>query len=70
MPHVVAVAHHDRQRDHAHGDDRGRDRAGDRAEDRADEDHRIGEAARHRAEELAGAFEQVLGQAAALEDEC
>ena len=49
----VAVAHHDRQRDHAHGDHRGRDGAGDGAENRADEDHRIGEAAADRAEQLA-----------------
>ena len=35
--HVVAVLHHDRQRDHAHGDDRGGDGAGDGAEDGADQ---------------------------------
>ena len=66
--HVVAVAHHDRQRDEAHRDHRGGDRAGDRAEDRADHDHRIAEAAAHRAEQLAQAVEQILGEAAALED--
>ena len=66
--HVVAVALHHRQRDHRHGDHRGRHRAGDRAEHRADQDDGIGEAAGDLAEELAGAFEQVLGEAAALED--
>ena len=64
----IAVAHHRRHRDDAHGDDRGRDRAGDRAQNGADEDHRIGEPAAHRAEQLSDRIEQVLGQAAALED--
>ena len=68
MPHVVAVAHHHRQRDQPHGDHRGRDRAGDGAEHGADQDHRVGEPAAHRAEQLADPFEQVLGEAAALED--
>ena len=68
VAHVVAVARHHRQRDQPHGDDRGGDRAGDGAEDRADEDHRIGQAAAHAAEQLAEAFEQILGQAAAFED--
>ena len=65
---IVAVARHHRQRDQPHGDDRGRDRAGDRAEQRADEDDRIGEAAAHRAEQLAHRVEQVLGEPAALQD--
>ena len=64
----IAVAQHDRQRDQAHGDDRGGHRAGDGAEDGADEDHRIGQPAAHRPEQLAEAFEQILGQPAALED--
>ncbi len=64
----VAVFHHQRHRDHAHGDDRGRDRAGDGAENGADEDHRVGQAAAHRPEQLADRIEQVLGEAAALED--
>ncbi len=67
-PRVVAVAQHDRQRDHAHGDDRGSDRAGDGAENGADEDDRVGKAAWNAAEELAGAFEKVLGQTASLQN--
>ena len=68
-PPVVAVAQHDRQRDQAHRDHRGRDHAGGRGEQRADEDHRVGEAAAHRPEQLADRVEQVLGHAAALEDQ-
>src|SRR5262245_47236541 len=66
--HVVAVAHHHRQRDETHRDHRRRHRSGDRAEDRPDDDHRVAEASAHRAEQLAEAVEQVLGEAAALED--
>ena len=66
---VVAVAQHDRQRDEAHRDDRGRDDARGGRQQRADEDHRVGEAAAHRPEQLADGFEQVLGHAAALEDQ-
>ncbi len=65
---VVAVAHHHGQRDQAHGDHRGGDRAGDGAEDRAHDDHRVAQAAAHRAEQLAEAVEQILGEAAALQD--
>ena len=46
-----------------------RDDAGGRREQRADEDHRVGEAAAHRPEQLADRVEQVLGHAAALEDQ-
>ncbi len=66
--HVVAVTHHDRQRDHAHGDHGCRDRAGDGAEDGADDDHRVGDAAGDLAEQLPGALQQVFGEAAALQD--
>ena len=66
---VVAVAQHDRQRDQPHGDDRGRHHAGGRGEQRADEHHRVGEAAAHRPEQLADGVEQVLGHAAALENQ-
>ena len=66
---VVAVAQHDRQRDQAHRDHRGGDHAGGRGEQRADEDHGVGEAAAHRPEQLADGVEQVLGHAAALEDQ-
>ena len=48
---------------------RRRDHAGRRREQRADEDHRVGEAAADRAEQLADRVEQVLGHAAALEDQ-
>jgi hypothetical protein len=68
VPGRVAVLHHHRDRDHAHGDNRGRDGAGDGAENGADEDHRIGEAAAHRAEQLADRIEQILGEPAAFED--
>jgi len=66
---VVAVAQHDRQRDEAHRDHARRHDAGGRGEQRADEDHRVGEAAAHRTEHLADRVEQVLGHAAALEDQ-
>ena len=66
---VIAVAQHDRQRDQPHRDHRGRDHAGRRGQQRADEHHGIGEAAAHRAEQLADRVEQVLGHAAALEDQ-
>jgi hypothetical protein len=67
-PHVVFVAQHHRKRDHAHRDDRCRHGARDCAEDRSDDDDREGEPAGHRAEQLAGAFEQILGEAAAFQD--
>ena len=66
---VVAVAQHDRQRDQPHRDHRGRDHAGGGGQQRADEDHRIGEAAADRAEQLADRVEQVLGHARSLEDQ-
>ncbi len=62
QPHVVAVADHDRQRDHAHGDDGRRHRAGDGTEDRADDDDGVGEAAGDFSEQLAGAFEQIFSE--------
>ena len=46
-----------------------RDDARRRREQRADEDHRVGEAAAHRPEQLADRVEQVLGHAGALEDQ-
>ena len=69
MRPVVAVAQHDGQRDQAHRDHRRRDHAGGRRQQRADEDHRQGQAAAHRAEHLADGFQQILGHAAALEDD-
>ncbi len=69
MADIVAIAHHHRQRDEAHGDHRGRDRAGDGAEDGADDDHRIAQPAPNAAEELAEAIEQILGEAALFEDD-
>jgi hypothetical protein len=68
IAHVVAVAHHHRQRDHRHRDHLPATVPGDRAEDEADDDHRIAEAAAHRAEQLAHRVEHVLGQAALLQD--
>ena len=68
MARRIAVFQHRRHRDDAHGDDRGGNRAGDGAEDGADEDHRIGQAAAHRAEQLSDRIEQILGEPAALED--
>ena len=64
---VIAVAQHDRQRDQPHGNDRGRNHAGGGREQRADEDHRIGEAAAHGAEQLADGVEQILRHAGAFE---
>ena len=66
---VVAVAQHDRQRDQAHRDHRGRDHAGRRGQQRADEDHRIGEPAADRAEQLPDRVEQVLGHARSFENQ-
>ena len=68
VPRRIAVPEHWRHRDHAHGDHRSRYRAGDGAENGAYEDHGIGHAATHRAEQLSNRIEQVLGQTAALED--
>ena len=64
---VVAVAQHDRQRDQSHRDDRCRDHAGGGGEQRADENHRIGKAAAHGAEQLPDGIEQVLGHAGSFE---
>ena len=69
QPLGIAVAHHHRQRDQAHREHRGGDDAGRRREQRADEHHRVGDAAADRAEQLADGVEQVLGHAAALEDQ-
>ena len=68
VPRGIAVLDHRRHRDHAHGDHRGGNGAGDGAENGTDEDHRVGHAAAYRAEQLPDRIEQVLGQAAALED--
>jgi hypothetical protein len=68
MANVVAIFHHHRQGDEPHGDDRGRDSAGDGTKNRADEDHGIGETAAQSAEKLAEAFEQILREAAALQN--
>jgi hypothetical protein len=68
-PAVVAVAQHDRQRDQAHRDHRGSDDAGGRGQQRADEDHRVGQAAANRPEQLANRVEQVFGHARTFEDE-
>jgi hypothetical protein len=65
---AVAVFHHHRKGDQAHGDDRSGDRAGDGAQDRTDQNDRIREAAAQTAEKLPKAFEQILGQPAALEN--
>jgi hypothetical protein len=67
MAPVIAIAQHDRQRDQAHGDDRGRDDAGGGRQQRADDDHRIGQAAADRAEQLAHGVQQVLGHAGAFQ---
>ncbi|MNT03562.1 hypothetical protein D3C72_1381050 [compost metagenome] len=64
VTHVVAVAHHDRQRDHRHRDHLAGHRAGDGAEDEAHDDHRVAQAAADRAEELAHRVEHVLGEPA------
>ena len=66
--HVVAVTHHDRERYQSHGDHRSRDSAGDRAQNGADNNHRVGEPAAHRSEQLAHALQQIFGHAAALQD--
>ncbi len=66
---VVAVAQHDRQRDQPHRDDRSGDDAGRCCEQRTDEHDRIGQPAAHPPEHLAGRLEQILGHAAALEDQ-
>ena len=66
--HVVAIAHHDRQRNHAHRNHRCRHRAGDRTEHRTHDDDRVSQTAGHRPKELPHAFEQVFGQTAAFEN--
>src|SRR6185312_15822907 len=69
VPDIVAVAHHDGQRDQAHRDDRSGNRAGDGTHDGTDEDHGVAQAAAHPPEELAEAFEQVFRQTALFEDD-
>jgi hypothetical protein len=64
----IAVAQHQRQRDHRHGDHRCRHCAGNGAEDRADEDHRIGQSAAHRSEQLPDGIEQIFGKPATVKD--
>ena len=66
--HVIAVAHHDRERDHPHRDHRSGDRAGNRAQHGADDDNRKRQSTGQWTEQLSGAFEQILGETAALED--
>ena len=65
---IIAVAHHDRERDQPHRDHRGGDHSRHRREQGADHDDRIAEAAAHRAEELAHGLEEVLGEPRAFED--
>src|SRR5450759_3695524 len=64
---VIAVAHHDRQRDQPHGNHRGGDHAGGGGEQRADENDRVSEAAAHGAEQLPDSVEQVLRHAGSFE---
>ena len=65
--HVVAVAHHHRQRDQAHGDHRGGDGSRDGAKNGPDDNDRIGKSATHRSEQLPHALQHVFGEAAALQ---
>ena len=69
QPPIVAVAHHDRQRDQPHGDDRGGDHAGGRGEQGADDDDRERQPAADRTEELADGVEQILRHARSFEDQ-
>ncbi len=69
QPFGIAVAHHHGQRNQPHGEHRGGDHTGGRREQGADKDHRVGDPAANRAEQLPDGIEQVLGHAAALEDE-
>ena len=66
---VIAVAQHDRQRDQPHRNHRSGHNAGGGGQQRTDKDHCVGQAAADRAKQLADGFEQVLGHAAAFEDE-
>ncbi len=66
---VIAVAQHDGQRDQPHGDDRGRHHPRGRGQQRADEDDGIGESAANAAEDLADGVQQLLGHAAAFQDQ-
>ncbi len=65
----ASVPEAERQRDQPHRDDRGGHHAGRRRQQRADEHDRIGEPAAHRPEHLADRLEQILGHAAAFEDQ-
>jgi hypothetical protein len=67
IAHVVAIAHHDRQRNHGHGDHLRRHGAGDGAEDEADDDHRVAQAPAHAAEQASHGVQHVLGQPAFLQ---
>jgi hypothetical protein len=64
---VIAVAQHDRQGDQPHGNHGCRDYAGRCSKQRADEDHRIGDAAAHAAEQLPDRLQQILGHARSFE---
>ena len=64
---VVAVAQHRRQRDQRDGDDGGADHALGGGEQHADQHDRDAEAAGQRAEQPAHRFEQILGDARALQ---
>jgi hypothetical protein len=66
---VVAITQHDRQRDQSHRDHRRGDDASRCREHRADQDHRKGQAAPDRPEQLADRIEQVLGHSRAFEDQ-
>ena len=64
---VVAVPQHGRQHDQAHRHRRSADDAFGGGEQHADEDHRNAKAARQRAEQPAHGFQQILGDARALQ---
>ena len=66
--HIIAIAHHDRQRDHAHRNDGGRNRAGDRAQNGAHDDHGNSQATGKWTKQLARAFENIFRQTAALQN--
>ena len=68
MAHAIAIAHHHRQRNEAHGNDRGRHRSCDGAKHRANQDHGIGEATPQPAEQLAKSFKQVFRQPRTFQD--
>ena len=66
---VVAIAQHDGQRDQAHGNDRSSHHARGGGQQRAHQHDRDRQTAAHRAKHLGHGFQQVLGHAAALQDD-